>query len=854
MEFENKSTQQHLHIQELENRLVCKEKEQAAAKDHFLCEIAELKRALQEKEDAVSEFKKKAEAERVALRDNYNRRIEELKTIIHEERTKITEIKGRMEEERKLWEHKYTAYEKEKGALHKEAIESSSRIAALSDMVKKKELEINELRSQLKSEDAMHKQFAFEKEKERYILEEQCKRSEEKIRLLKKEFDYDKQCWDEKLQEKEKDKERLNREIAKREDIIREERAEIHRLRNKLKEEKTNWLEIIKDMEQRNAALKTELEDREREKKEILTKSKEEKNIINERWIEQVNSLNNQRKKWEQRYLVQEERINQLLLTKSETIREKEKLEKTLHEKEKEVKQLEEKLGNVEARTEKIKGDLDKEQKLRELEISKRMEEIDYLKRHCQTERAKWKERETLLEEENNTIKTEVVELSRRIHVMEEHIREKDFLLLKKTKNAEKMAYKLQLLQNSFNEKKGEMNRLTEELKEKNKRIQEIKEQLKTEIKERVERHEDTKRELEHARKQLLSMKKRKDLIETKLEILSATLSRLKETDKATPKDIKERDEEIKKAKDILHQIEQNVTMWKDHTKGIYLQMTKRLEKESIEGRPQKGRKETKLNFKNFGILVSIGAILITFLFVLRKEKEGEYPAPYSNPSSIMWDGKNIWSGDWYTKAIVKHNMDKYLSILEVCYPDIHPSDLAWDGKNLWSCDGWNKKIYKHKLDTSLSIIASYESPGTNPAGLAWDGQELWSLDADTRKIYRHNVRDDLSIEAEYNTPGDAPSGIFWDGERIWTSDSSTNRIYKHNMDERLSPAEIYTPEQFLGKKDILSGMTWDGKHIWTIGEKTNRIYRHSVRNLKIIKKWELGQVYRKNQSKGSFK
>ncbi|MBN1383293.1 MAG: hypothetical protein JW983_00230 [Elusimicrobia bacterium] len=212
--------------------------------------------------------------------------------------------------------------------------------------------------------------------------------------------------------------------------------------------------------------------------------------------------------------------------------------------------------------------------------------------------------------------------------------------------------------------------------------------------------------------------------------------------------------------------------------------------------------------------------------------KDIAYSAPYSNPSAVAWDGQNLWTSDWFSMKLIRHDMDGSLSVARIFQLKITPFGLAWDGENMWTCDSWTKKINRHANDSTLSVIASYDSPGPNPVGLCWDGRNLWSLDSNTRKIYKHKMDSSLSVIASYNTPGHSPSGIFYDGKNLWSSDSGLNRIYKHNMDDTLSVKNVYIPKSYRDGKARLLGIATDGKHIWSAAGGVNKIYKHKISSM----------------------
>ncbi|MBN1385256.1 MAG: response regulator [Elusimicrobia bacterium] len=270
-------------------------------------------------------------------------------------------------------------------------------------------------------------------------------------------------------------------------------------------------------------------------------------------------------------------------------------------------------------------------------------------------------------------------------------------------------------------------------------------------------------------------------------------------------------------------------------TKGI----PEKVIKPSPKEQPDKThiRKKSSLRLKRIHIIFALVLIGSTVIIITRIKKDASYSSPSMNPSEIMWDGKYLWSCDWYNQKIFKHNMDNSLSIVKTYqFHDIHPIAVCLAGDYIWSCDVCTGKIYVHKLNENLPLVASYKSPSVAPSGLAWDGKNLWSCDADSDKIYKHKIDNKLSVIDVYASPSTNPSGLAWDGKNLWSCDSDSNKIYKHKMDATLSVGSWYSLSVYSSKKSKLTGLTLDDNYIWTVDEANKKIHRHSLFKMKISK------------------
>lgn len=238
---------------------------------------------------------------------------------------------------------------------------------------------------------------------------------------------------------------------------------------------------------------------------------------------------------------------------------------------------------------------------------------------------------------------------------------------------------------------------------------------------------------------------------------------------------------------------------------------------------------------KRLHVLAGLIILLLSLAVFQGLKRDIAYQSSSQNPSEVMWDGKNIWSSDWLSQDIYKHNMDRALSVAQTYhFKDIHPTALCPVADYIWVCGTWERRIFVLDPDKGFRVITSYKTPSTSPSGLCWDGKNLWTCDADSRKIYKHDSDYELSVIETFDSPATNPSGLAWDGRNLWSCDADTSRIYKHNMDSTLSVAVVYEPLVYSLNEGKLTGLTWDGKHMWTSDEKQKNIYRHNLSWMKL--------------------
>ena len=233
------------------------------------------------------------------------------------------------------------------------------------------------------------------------------------------------------------------------------------------------------------------------------------------------------------------------------------------------------------------------------------------------------------------------------------------------------------------------------------------------------------------------------------------------------------------------------------------------------------------------GLIVLGGIGFGIYTFLSSRVLDAQYTVPYSNPTSIAYDGSHIWVTDWVTQSFYRHNVDKMLSMAQTFYlQDSHPTGITFNGDYVWSSNSWESLVFKHKLDKSLTIVETYQAPGREPSGLYWDGVYLWICDIGQAKIYKTRVTNEgLSTIAVYESPGNNPVGLFSDGQYYWVGDSETNRIYR--LDENFSVLDVYIVPQFEQKEKRLSAIGWDGTTIWVCSDESQEIYRVAFKSLK---------------------
>ncbi len=224
--------------------------------------------------------------------------------------------------------------------------------------------------------------------------------------------------------------------------------------------------------------------------------------------------------------------------------------------------------------------------------------------------------------------------------------------------------------------------------------------------------------------------------------------------------------------------------------------------------------------------------IVISLLITKSSGTTTIYNTTYQNPTSLVFDGKNLWVSDWVSRSIYKHIPDKSLSIENVVsFPDHSPIGIAWDGKHLWSCDSNTSIIMRHLPNQQLTQIFAFKI-AAQPTAIGSDGTNLFLAD-NNGKLYTFKILSEgVAPESTFTIPAQQPSAIFYMDNNIWIADSETGKIYKHNP-ANFTLEGVYAIKYYLKNSgEKFSSITYDGKNLWTSQDGKSRILKHNKSEL----------------------
>ena len=155
---------------------------------------------------------------------------------------------------------------------------------------------------------------------------------------------------------------------------------------------------------------------------------------------------------------------------------------------------------------------------------------------------------------------------------------------------------------------------------------------------------------------------------------------------------------------------------------------------------------------------------------------EKSYATPYSCPTGMACDGKNLYLADRKSDQIYVIDPESGKVARELASPGYRPEGLAFDGKYLWLVDSEESVLLQIDPKNGKTIKTIW-CPAQQPHGLAWDGRYLWLADGADKNLLQVSTEDGTMIK-NIPTPSSSPTGLAFDGVYLWAADRRANRIY----------------------------------------------------------------------------
>ena len=175
-------------------------------------------------------------------------------------------------------------------------------------------------------------------------------------------------------------------------------------------------------------------------------------------------------------------------------------------------------------------------------------------------------------------------------------------------------------------------------------------------------------------------------------------------------------------------------------------------------------------------ITVIIVAVLATPAFAVTGDVTGSFATPYSCPTGLATDGKQLYLADRKSDKIYIINPDNGKVISQFDSPGFRPQGLAYDGQYLWLVDSEEEALLQINPETKKTVRTIW-CPAKSPKGLAWDGKYLWLADTGADQLLQVSTEDGTTIK-ELPSPYGNPTGLAFDGTYLWVSDRIADRIY----------------------------------------------------------------------------
>lgn len=192
--------------------------------------------------------------------------------------------------------------------------------------------------------------------------------------------------------------------------------------------------------------------------------------------------------------------------------------------------------------------------------------------------------------------------------------------------------------------------------------------------------------------------------------------------------------------------------------------------------------------------------------------------APFSCPTGLAFDGKNLWVADHKADKLVCVHPKTGAIVKELVSPGFWPMGLTWDGKCLWNVDQKQQKIFQVNPKDG-TIMTAIDAPGSSPEGLVWDGSTLWVSDTRADQIMKIDLSDGTAVQS-FPAPAGNPQGLAFDGTYLWCADRILDEI--HMIDPR--NGEVILVLKSPGPYP--RGLAWDGTYLWNVDYQADTLYQ----------------------------
>ncbi len=213
------------------------------------------------------------------------------------------------------------------------------------------------------------------------------------------------------------------------------------------------------------------------------------------------------------------------------------------------------------------------------------------------------------------------------------------------------------------------------------------------------------------------------------------------------------------------------------------------------------------------------------------RHRVSRWDLPYSHPSSISFDGKDLWISDWFSRTLYAHDPESLRILRSATLTSETPVALAFGSGMLWTA-GAGGEITSRMRNAGLSKLVRYPAKAFETAGMAYDGLYLWTLGP--KKFFKRILDSDLTVVQAYQYPGTRPAGLAFDGKSLWTIDAGKGLLLRHDLEKPERIVAVLALPQYKDGRFKPVGLAWDGAGFWSVAEPAlggpARIFKHEIR------------------------
>jgi hypothetical protein len=176
------------------------------------------------------------------------------------------------------------------------------------------------------------------------------------------------------------------------------------------------------------------------------------------------------------------------------------------------------------------------------------------------------------------------------------------------------------------------------------------------------------------------------------------------------------------------------------------------------------------------------------------------------NPTSMVFDGTNIWVGNSSNNSLAKIRASDGTT-LGIFNVGQQVNKLAFDGANIWVANAGPGTVTKIRASDGANLGSFPAGPGAD--GVAYDGANLWISNPSANTVSKVRAFDGANL-GQIGV-GSFPIGVAYDGANIWVTNNNSGNVTKLNASTSTVVGTFAVTAGGAGAR----GIAFDGANVW---------------------------------------